>query len=331
MTRIATTLQTFFTDRLANQRNASAHTITAYRDTFRLLLHWAQHHHEINPDQLDFSDLTVDKITAFLHYLETQRSNSAATRNARLAALRSFYHYAALHHPEHSDDIARILAIPAKKTTRTDITYLTAAEEQALLLAPDPATWHGRRDRTLLAFMIQTGLRVSETINLSMPDLVLTNSTTGSYVSCQGKGRKYRATPLNTQSVELLTSWCTELATTSGPVFPTKQGKALSRDAIEKLITKHVTKATDTCPSLVTKHITAHTLRHTCAMRLLHAGTNIAVIALWLGHESTQTTNIYLHADMTLKDKALAKTHPAQLEPNRYLPTPHLLQFLEEL
>lgn len=333
MTRIATTLQAFFTDRLASQRNASAHTISGYRDTFRILLQWIHKNHRIGPDQLDFADLSADRIMTFLDYLETVRANSAATRNARLAAIRSFYHYAALEHPEHGGEIARILAIPSKKTVRTDIDYLTKDEELALLEAPDLSTWYGRRDQTLLAVMLHTGLRITETINLTNHDLVISNTaTTGSYVSCQGKGRKHRATPLNTQTVALLKRWLAELAShATGPVFPTRQGKPLSRDAIERLLAKHVETATVTCPSLATKNVTAHVLRHTCAMRLLHAGTNIAVIALWLGHESIQTTNIYLHADMTIKDNALAKTSPPDLAPGRYQPTGDLLEFLENL
>lgn len=332
MTKIAATLQAFFTQRLATQRNASPHTIAAYRDTFRLLIQWIHQYHGIAAADLDFSDLTVARIAAFLDYLETHRANSTATRNARLAAVHSFYHYAALHHPEHADDIARLLAIPAKRTTRATIDYLTAPEQQALLNAPNGATWHGRRDQTLLAVMLQTGLRITEIINLTPHDLVLTSKDTGAYVSCQGKGRKQRATPLDTPTVTLLTAWLEELAPgPHRPVFPTRKSTPLSRDAIEKLITKHVTTATTTCPSLAAKHVTAHVLRHSCAMRLLHAGTNIAVIALWLGHESTQTTNMYLHADMTLKQTALARTSTPHVSPTRYQPPDHLLRFLENL
>lgn len=329
MTALAPTLQKFFTDRLLTQRGASSHTLAAYRDTFRLLLTYVQGTAEIPPGRLDLADLDATVIAGFLSHLEQDRHNSVRTRNARLAAIHSFYGYAALEHPEHAALIQRVLAIPSKRHDKAVVTYLSDTELEALVAAIDTATWLGRRDHALIVTAAQTGLRVSELTALTLDR---THLDSGAHVTCLGKGRKHRATPLTTTTVEILRAWLTERAgQPDDPVFPTRQGRPLSQDAIAKLLRKHVGTAAAACPSIAAKRITPHTLRHTAAMRLLHAGVDTTVIALWLGHESIETTGIYLHADMTLKERAIERTRPVDTRPGRYQPPDTLIAFLEAI
>jgi integrase/recombinase XerD len=329
MSMLAPTLQAFFTDRLTRQRNASPHTIAAYRDTLRLLLAFAHQQTGKQPCQLDLDDLDAPLIGAFLDHLEHERHNSIRTRNARLAAIRSLFRYAALEHPEHAETISRVLAIPPKRFERALITFLTDTEIDALLAAPDRDTWTGRRDHAMLLLAIQTGLRASELTTLKCSDIHL---GTGPHVSCLGKGRKHRITPLTKQTVAVMRAWLTErTGHPQNPAFPTRTGRALSRDALQRRLATHTTAAARACPSMTTKTITPHVLRHTAAMRLLHAGIDTSVIALWLGHEHVETTQIYLHADMALKETALARTTPPDTPPGRYQPPDTLLAFLETL
>ena len=329
MTALAPILEAFFTDRLMTQRGASPHTIASYRDTFTLLLGYIHQQTGKLPAQLDLADLDPAMIGTFLQQLETTRGNSAATRNARLAAIRSLFRYASLRAPEHAALIGRVLGIQAKRTTTTIVSFLTRGELDALLAAPDRATWHGRRDHALLVFAAQTGLRVSELTALAVHDVHL---GTGPHACCRGKGRKDRATPLTPHTVQTLAAWLAEQHTgTAGPLFSTRAGTPLSRDAVEHLVAKHAATAAKACPSLQAKKITPHTLRHTAAMNLLHAGVDITVIALWLGHESPATTRIYLHADMALKEKAIARTTPPTTSAGRYQPPDELLAFLTQL
>jgi integrase/recombinase XerD len=329
MTALAPTLQAFFTDRLARQRQASPHTIAAYRDTWRLLLAFASATTEKQPSRLEITDLDAPLIGAFLSHLEAGRGNSPRTRNARLAAIHSLFRYAALRHPEHAEVIARVLAIPPKRHDKALVTWLTEPELAALLTAPDRSTWAGRRDHALILLAAQTGLRISELLGLAIGDVHL---GTGAHVSCTGKGRKQRITPLTARTVAVLRTWLAERRGQPGqPLFPARTGGRLSRDAAEHRITKHAATAAARCPSLNAKVITAHTLRHTAAMRLLHAGTDTSVIALWLGHEQAETTQIYLHADLALKERALARTKPLNVRPGRYRPPDKLLAFLEAL
>jgi integrase/recombinase XerD len=326
---LAPTLQAFFTDRLIKQRHASQHTIAAYRDTIRLLLRFAAEHAGTPPSDLDIGDLDAPLIGAFLDHLERERGNGARTRNARLAAIRSLFRYAALKHPEHAATIQRVLSIPPKRFERALVSFLTEPELDALLNAPDRETWTGRRDHALILLAAQTGLRASELIGLSRSDLHLSH---GAHVNCVGKGRKQRITPLTTSSVTVLREWLRERqGQLSDPLFPTRTGTALSRDALEHRLAKHATTAAQQCPSLHTKRITAHVLRHTAAMRLLQAGVDTSVIALWLGHEQAETTQIYLHADLALKEQAIARTQPLDVTPGRYRPPDTLLAFLEAL
>jgi integrase/recombinase XerD len=326
---LAPTLQAFFTDRLIRQRNASGHTIAAYRDTLRLLLGYATERTGLAPSALDIADLDAPLIAGFLDHLERERGNSVRTRNARLAAVHSLFRFAALAHPEHAETIARVLAIPPKRFDRALITYLTEPEVDALLAACDPTTWTGRRDHALLLLAVQTGLRISELIGLTRRDVHL---GLGAHVACHGKGRKDRITPLTNATVTVLRNWLSERHSVSGAaLFPTRRGQQLSRDAIEHRITHYTAQAAARCPTLHGKTITAHVLRHTTAMRLLHAGVDTSVIALWLGHVSVETTQIYLHADLELKEQALARTTPTHSRPGRYQPPDNLLAWLEKL
>jgi len=326
---LAPLLESFFVDRLLDQRQASAHTIAAYRDAFRLLLRFAHTSTGKQPHKLDLVDLDATLVGAFLSMLETERGASARTRNARLAAIRSFFSYAASQRPENAALIQRVLAIPMKRTSTTLVTFLTEDEADALLAAPNLDTWTGRRDRALLLVAIRTGLRVSELTALRCGDV---RFGTGTHLTCQGKGRKQRITPLDKSTRTVLELWLRERAgAADGPVFPGPSGRPLTRDAVRRIVDRHVHNGIHICPSLDRGGISPHTLRHTCAMRLLHAGVDIAVIALWLGHESTRTTQIYLHADLAIKQRALDRTVAPESKPGRYHPTDPMLAFLERL
>ncbi|MDQ2852847.1 MAG: site-specific integrase [Actinomycetota bacterium] len=333
MTLLAPTLQAFFTTRLIGQVGASPHTIAAYRDTWRLLLGYVVATTGTPAHTIDIGQLDADLIGGFLNHLQEQRGNSIATRNARLAAVHSLFTYAAVQHPEHAGSIARVLAIPAKRRQRrTDITYLTAPEVTALLNAPDHTTVAGRRDHALIQVAVTTGLRVSELTGLRRSDIHL---GTGAHVLAHGKGRKDRITPLDHQTVTILHDQLTAptaTATSDGFVFTTRGGTRLSRDAVAARLTLHAATAATSCPSLTGKTITPHVLRHTAAMRLLAAGIDSTVIALWLGHESINTTQVYLHADLTTKENALDRTTPTGATPGRYHPEDDtLLTFLQSL
>jgi len=326
---LAPTLQAFFTERLINQRRASEHTIAAYRDTFRLLLTFTQQRTGIPPVKLDFAALDAPLIGAFLDHLEQHRGNSVRTRNARLAAIHSLFAFASLHHPEHAALIAQVLAIPSKRFDRTLVAFLDPQEADALLAAPDRSRWVGRRDHALLAVALQTGLRVSELTGLRCQDVHL---GVGAHVRCLGKGRKQRCTPLTTQTVAMLRIWLKERhGQTTDPLFPTSRGRALSRDAVALLVAKYTAIARTHCPTLQSKTVTPHVLRHTAAMTLHRAGTDSTVLALWLGHQSSRSTEPYTHADLLIKERALARTAPAGTTPGRYRAPDALIGFLEGL
>lgn len=329
MSALAPVLQGFFTERLMAQRGASPHTVAAYRDTFRLLLRFASDRTAKAPSRLELEDLDAVLVGAFLDHLEVARHNSVRTRNARLAAIHSLFAYAALGHPECAAVIARVLAIPPKRAEKGLVCFLGEPEVDALLAAPDTETWVGRRDRTILLVMVQTGLRVSELTGLSVGDVVL---GTGAHIRCHGKGRKERIAPLTSETTAELRTWLNERAGTSGdPLFPSIRGSWLSRDAVELLVERHTAVAQQSCPSLRSKNVTPHVLRHTTAMRLLARGVDGTVIALFLGHESVETTQIYVHADMTIKERALARITPIGGKTGRFRPSDELLAFLEDL
>ena len=322
-------LQSFFTDRLFRQRRASPHTIAGYRDSFRLLLHFAKERLGKAPSDLMLDDLNVAFIGDFLDDLESRRKNSARTRNIRLAAIHSFFQYVAFEEPAHALLCQRILAMPTKRHERRPIEFLNRDEIDALLAVTDSSTWIGRRDRTMLLLTVQTGLRVSELIGLSCQDIVL---GTGAHVHCQGKGRKHRCTPLRPETAKMLDAWLRERrGRPEDPLFLSTRGGKLSRDAIERLIRKYTALAGRMCASLKRKKVSPHVLRHAAAMDLLQNGVDRSVIALWLGHESVETTQMYLHADMRLKEQALSRTQPMKVRPGRYRPNDKLLAFLESL
>lgn len=329
MTLLAPLLERFFTQRLLHQRRTSPHTIAAYRDAFRLLLKFLQDQRGKAPSQLGLADLDADLVVAFLAHLEQDRGNTIRSRNARLAAIHSLFRYLAFEEPGHSATIQRVLAIPHKRAERTLVAYLARDEVEALLHAPDRSTARGRRDHTLLLLAIQTGLRVSELTQLCWQDVRLDS---GAHVRAHGKGRKDRCTPLTSQTVAALRSRQRELAPPpSAPVFPSRRGGPMSRDAVERLVSKYAVLAAPTCPSLRNKNVSPHTLRHTSAMQLLAAGVERTVLALWLGHESIETTEIYVHADLAIKERAIARTAPLPTAARRYKPPDRLLAFLEGL
>ena len=325
----AALLQGFFTDRLLAQRRASPHTVAAYRNTFRLLLRFAAERLGRAPSHLVLADLDATFLGTFLDHLERERGNSARSRNARLAALHAFFRYVSFTDPAHALLCQRILAIPSKRFERGIVEFLGDKEIDAVLDAPDPATWIGRRDHALLLVAVQTGLRVSELTALRREDVTF---GTGAHVRCHGKGRKLRCTPLRRDVASVLQAWLRELPPEPNkPVFSSSRGGRLSEDAVERLVAKHVATARQRCPSLKDKRVTPHTLRHTAAMVLLQRGVDRSVIALWLGHESIETTQVYLHADLRLKEKALARTASSGRAPGRYRPGDALLTFLESL
>lgn len=322
-------LQRFFTERLVTQQGASPHTVAGYRDTFRLLFRFAKARLGREPSALRLEELDPPFLEAFLAHLERDRGNRPRTRNHRLAALHAFFRYVALAEPALSLQCQRILAIPAKRFERGPVEFLTEDEATALVSAPTAGTWIGRRDRALLLLAVQTGLRNSEITSLRRQDVEL---GVGAHVRCLGKGRKMRCTPLRPDVAAILKAWLVEQpGEPAAPVFPNSRGGRLSADALQRLVARHTAAARQVCPSLGPKTVTPHTLRHAAAMALLRRGVDLTVIALWLGHESTETTEVYLHADMRLKERALAHATPSGLVPERFRPSDPLLAFLEGL
>jgi integrase/recombinase XerD len=326
---LASLLQAFFTERLVRQRSASPHTVASYRDTFRLLLRFAAERLGRAPSDLRVDDLEAKFLVQFLTHLERDRKVSARSRNTRLAALHSLFRFVAFREPAHALQCQRVLAIPRKRYERGPVEFLTELECVALVNAPDTRTWIGRRDRTMLLVGIRTGLRNSELLRLERKDVVL---GTGAHVRCLGKGRKERCTPLQHDAVRALEAWLTENeAHPDRPVFPTVRGTRMSPDALQRLVVRHAAAAAAHCPSLKDRTISPHTLRHSAAMGLLQRGVDLTVIALWLGHESTETTFMYVHADMRLKVRALAHADPSHRPPKRFRPPDKLIAFLESL
>jgi site-specific recombinase XerD len=322
-------IQQFFTDRLSTQMEASPNTIASYRDTFRLLLRFASERTSRAPTKLKIEDIDSGLVGDFLAHVETQRRNSARSRNTRLAAIRSFFRFVAMNEPAYMLHSQRILAMPSKRSVRRTVEFLDRAEMDALLAAPDRAAWVGRRDHAILILALQTGLRASEIINLRRCDVV---TGTGAHIRCEGKGRKQRCTPLRQETLKILEVWLRERAGGDrDPLFPTIRGTKLSRDALECLVQRHTLSASTSCPTLIGKRVSPHVLRHSTAMELLHHGVDQSVIALWLGHESVETTQIYMHADLRLKEKALERITAPESHPGRYRPDDTLLAFLEAL
>ena len=322
-------LQRFFTERLCTQMEASANTIVSYRDAFRLLLRFACERTGKAATKLRIEDLDADLIGDFLLHVETSRKNGARSRNTRLSAIRSFFRFVAISEPAHLLQCQQILAMPGKRYVKRSVTFLDCNESAALLTAPDLSTWSGRRDHAILLVALQTGLRASELIGLRCRDVVLGK---GAHLRCEGKGRKERCTPLRRDTASLLERWLKQRrGSGDDPLFPSIRGDKLSRDALEHLVRKHNRTAAAACPSLAGKRVSPHTLRHSTAMELLQHGVDQTVIALWLGHESVETTQVYIHADLRMKEKALSRVAAPGIRPARYRPDDKLLAFLEAL
>jgi site-specific recombinase XerD len=329
MTLLGPSLQSHFTDHAHAQKGLSPNTVASYRDTWRLLIKHLTATTGLPADRLDLGMLDVDTVTAFLDHLETDRGNSVTTRNARLTAIRAVLAVTLPDHPEHADTLARVLALPARRRAPRVVQFLTTTETEALLAAPDTDTWTGRRDQALLTVAAQTGLRISELTALTTSDI---HTGTGPHVTCTGKGRRYRATPLTAATIGVLNPYLDERRARPGvAAFPGPGGQHLSRDALERRLAKHLATATAQCPSLAGEHVTMHTLRHTAAMRLLQAGVDVAVIALWLGHQNTTSTDVYLHADMSIKQAAIDRTRDPSVTPGTYAPPADVLAFLDSL
>lgn len=322
-------LQAFFTQRLMQQKQVSSHTIDSYRDTFRLLLKFIQEHQRKQPASLLFEDIDAPLVCAFLEDLEKHRGISARSRNVRLAAIRSFFKYAAFEVPSRSEQIQRVLAIPSKRYTRTQVGFLTRSEVDALLAAPDTRTWSGRRDHALLLTTVQTGMRLSEMTGLKRDDVTLGR---GAHIRVYGKGRKTRCIPLTEQTSAIVKARLQEPARANSDIlFPNARGGRLSGDGVRYILAKHIATACKVCASMRKKNVTFHQLRHTAAVEMLRAGFDGSMIALWLGHESRDTTQVYLEADLELKQKLLEKTTPHDGKPGLYKPNDHLLAFLNGL
>jgi integrase/recombinase XerD len=329
VTSFPSLIQRFFTQRLLEQQGLSSHTVASYRDTFRLLLAFAAKHIGRSPSTLQIAEFDANFIDIFLRHLEEGRGNCVRTRNTRLAAVHAFFRFVAINEPALALQCQRILAIPSKRCEHSMVEFLTEEESAALVAAPDARTWIGSRDQALLLVAVQTGLRNSELTSLRRQDVVF---GTGAHVRCLGKGRKMRCTPLRPDVVTVLKEWMLRQPGAPGdPAFPSSRGGHLSADAVQLLVSRHFVTACRTCPSLRKKSVTPHTLRHAAAMSLLQHGVDLSVIALWLGHESSETTQIYLHADMRLKERALAHANAKGVVPTRYRPPDPLLAFLESL
>lgn len=327
--KLASLVEGFFIERLMSQRQVSNQTLSAYRDTFRLLLSYAQRKLGKAPSMLAFEDLKASFVCDFLNHLEQERNNSARTRNHRLAAIRSFFRYAAYRVPQLSGHIQQVLAIPAKRWQKPLINFLTLDEVNAMLGAIDRDSWAGRRDHTLLSLAVHTGLRVSELIHLHRSDVSL---GAGSSIRCHGKGRKERCIPIDKSIAKIIKHWLREQGgKPSDPLFPNRLGGELSRDGVQYILGKYIVLARKGCPSLEKKRITPHVLRHTTAVHLLQAGVDLSAIALWLGHESPESTQVYIDSDLAHKERILAKTIAINAKPLIFRPSDALMRFLEAL
>lgn len=325
----ATLVRDFFCDRLVDQQDVSPHTVAAYRDTFRLLLTFVGEHRHRPPAGLALGDFDAPTVLAFLDHLEAGRGNSARTRNARLTAIRAFVTYASARDPTALPLARQVLAIPRKRFDRPLLGHLTRAEAEALLAAPDPADWSGRRDRALFTLMYNTGARVSEAIGVSREDFRPGPCAT---VRIRGKGRKERAVPLWKATAKLLQLWVSEIPADPGsPLFPNRFGRPMSRSGVEDRLARAVAAASERQPSLAGKRISPHTLRHTTAMHLLQAGVDVTVIALWLGHESPETTHQYVEADVEMKRRVLGRLDEPPVKVGRGPKTDGILGFLDRL
>lgn len=326
----AALVQRFFVEHLGQHRAVSPRTIAAYRDTFRLLLTFAEASIGKPPSKVALTDLGPRLLLDFLNHLEKVRGNSVRSRNARLAALRTFLKYAGHHDIDALGIIEQALAIPMKRADRPLIGFLTRSEIQAILNAPDNATWAGQRDRVLFSLMYNTGARVSEIIGIRCCDVALEGQPA---VHLHGKGRKERCVPLWRPTAALIRRWRRSLGATAqdGALLPNRAGTKMTRSNVTQRLDLAVVAAGRHLPSLAGRSISPHVIRHTTAMHLLQSGVDITVIALWLGHEDTATTHMYVEADLSMKEQALGKLQPHEARLGRYRPPDHLMRFLEAL
>jgi integrase/recombinase XerD len=329
---LAPVLQGFFRVKLMQQKDASPRTISSYRDAWRLLLHYAQQVTGTPPEKMRLGQLDHKLIAGFLRHLETDRGNSARTRNNRLAAIHSMFRYAALHAPDDAEVIQRVLAIESARTDDTEIPWLTPEETAAILAAPDRSTWAGRRDHAMMTVLLATGLRISELLSLARADARI--QATGSHIRCVGKGRRERSTPLDPATAAAVGEW---LDHTSGrpsdPLFPARgrTSRKLTRDGFQARLDKYQKIASQDQPSLAGKRLFPHLFRHTKAMNMRFAGHDVSIIALWLGHQDVSSTMKYLHADLKLKERALDRTAVTEQQLGRYRPSDTVLDFLDSL
>lgn len=322
-------VEEFFLDRLIRQRNSSPQTVAAYRDCFRLLFEFSRDHMRKPTDRFVLADLDTPLVLAFLDHLEKVRKNSIRSRNARLAAIRSFLRFAALKDPQSLAVIQRALAIPLKRCSKPLVGFLSREEVQAILDAPDISTWPGQRDRVLLATLYNTGARVSEAIGIKVSDVILESSPN---IRLHGKGRKDRTIPIWPATAVQIRRWLTRIdRSPDKPLFPAIAGGPLTRSAITDRLRRAVREAAGKCASLSRRRVSPHTFRHTTAMHLLQSGVDITLVALWLGHESPATTHIYVEADLKMKEAALKVIQPPAIKQVRYQPPDRLLHFLQGL
>ena len=322
-------LQEFFLERLVAQQNASPQTVAAYRDSFRLLLQFAHQHMGRAPECLELKDVDAPLVLAFLDHLERDRHNTIRSRNARLAAIRSFVHFAAFKEPAALPGIQRVLAIPMKRFDKPLLGFLSKDEIQAILDAPPSDRWTGQRDRIMFATLYNTGARVSELTGLRVTDVVLDGSAC---VHLHGKGRKARRVPLWRTTTTQLRQWLPRIdGRPDRPLFPSAVGGRLTRPAVTAWLRLAVQRAATQCPSLTNRRVSPHCVRHSTAMHMLQAGVDITVIALWLGHENPTTTHMYVEADLAMKERALQVVQPPRIKQTRYRPTDRVLAFLQGL
>ncbi|WP_027582183.1 tyrosine-type recombinase/integrase [Bradyrhizobium sp. Ai1a-2] len=323
-------LQRFFVDHLRQQRAVSPSTVAAYRDTFKMLLAFSQKAIGKAPTDLALTDLDATLILAFLDHLERERKNCVRSRNARLSAIRSFLKFAAHEDLTALAVIERSLAVPQKRHDKAVLGFLSRPEMDAIIAAPDCATWAGRRDQALFTLLYNTGARVSEAINLRVDDVVLDVSPVA---HLHGKGRKRRSVPLWKATAATLRQWLRHLPDTGsqGYLFPSSAGRRLSRSSVTQRLAQAVAEVVCQLPALAERAVSPHTIRHTTAMHLLQSGVDITVIALWLGHEHPSTTHIYMEADLAMKEAALSRLQPIATVPARYCPPDELMAFLQSL
>ena len=324
-------LQCFFLERLMKQKNASACTISSYRDTFRIFLRYMKLEKQCAPSQITLEMVNAETIISFLNYIETVRNNSIKTRNNRLAAIHSFLKYVSFQAPEYISIIQRVMNIPFKKTETKNINYLVKEEMDSILNSCDLCCWLGRRDKIMISILYNTGVRVSELISIKIKDIVLNKNGTGS-IHVIGKGRKERTIPIWKSTQNYISEFIKETGSSADEyLFTSQHGEKLTRSGVKYRLDCLIKIASLNCPTLIKKRVTPHVFRHTTAMHLLEAGVDISTIAIWLGHEGIETTHKYMVADLRLKEQALSRMKEPKISEFHYKPSADILSFLDSL